>query len=164
MSTKGWVVALFIVGGMGVGIRGCDVSSTDPDQKLAKHLEDLCGIARTNVETPERGVKHLGRYFAKNLGNITGAFGDTIAVIERVSDDTKHDARARLARDRIHGPLIACEGDWIRFGEAVEANPKATAMIERAGIRLNRTFDILLGKRGFTLRELPVQLRSALTF
>jgi len=164
MRAKSWIVTLVVVGGVGMGIRGCDVSSREPDQKLAAHLEDMCEIARTNIETPERGIKKLGVYLGGNLGDITGAFGNTIAAIERISDDAKHDARARLARDRIHGPLIVCEGDWLRFGEAVEANPKAARMVERAAKRLERTFDILFGKRSFTLRELPVQLRQSLPF
>ncbi len=164
MRAKGWVVALVVVGGLGMGLRsqaGC-ANQPEPDQRLAAHLEDLCEIARSNIETPERGVKRLGAYLAKNLGSITGAFGSTIATIERVADDAKHDARARLARDRIHGPLITCQGDWGRFAEAVEGNPKAVAMIERASARLERTFDILFGKRSVRLRELPARLEQAL--
>jgi len=44
----------------------------EPDQRLAAHLEDLCEIARARTSRPERGVKRLGAYLAKNLGSITG--------------------------------------------------------------------------------------------
>jgi hypothetical protein len=163
MNAKGLVATLIVVGGLGMGIRsqsGCD-SGPAPDQQLAEHLDEICNIGRANIETPTKGVKKLGRYFAKNLGNITGAFGNTIAAIERIPSDDKHDARARLARDRIHAPVIMCAGDWNRFAEAVMGDPEAAAMVERAGNRLSRTLDILLGKRVFNLRELPTRLMDA---
>lgn len=163
MRAKGWIVTLVVVGGLGIGIRsraGC-ANQPEADQRFAQHLESICEIARANIETPEKGVRKLGAYLARNLGGMTGSFGATIATIERIPDDAKHDARARLARDRIHGPLIACQGDWIRFGEAVEGDPKARALIDRAEKRLSRTFDILLGKRDFSLRDLPARLQEA---
>jgi len=163
MNAKGWVATLCVVGGLGMGIRsqdGCD-SGPDPDQRFAKHLEDICEIGRANIETPRKGVKKLGTYLAKNLGDITGAFGSTIAAIERIPSDDKHDARARLARDRIHAPVLMCAGDWNRFAEAVMGDPEAAAMVERAGNRLSRTFDILLGKRVFNLRDVPARLLEA---
>ena len=164
MNAKGWVVTMVVVGGVGLGIRsqaGC-ANQPEPDQRFATHLEHICEIGRANIETPRNGVKKLGAYFAKNLGNITGTFGSTIAAIERIPDDAKHDARARLARDRIHGPLIACHGDWTRFADAVMGDPEAAAMVERAGNRLSRTLDILLGKKKvFSLRDAPAQLMHA---
>jgi hypothetical protein len=163
MNAKGWVATLVVVGGLGIGIRsqGCE-SGPAPDQQLAQHLEDICDIGRANIETPAKGVKKLDRYLTKNLGDITGSFGSTIAAIERIPSDDKHDARARLARDRIHAPVIVCAGDWNRFADAVMGDPEAAAMVERAGNRLSRTFDILLGKRVFNLRELPTRLMDAI--
>ncbi len=160
MKAKGWVAALVVVGAIAVWEVSCE-SGPAPDQQLAAHIEDICEIGRKNIETPKKGVKKLGGYLAKNLGDITGSFGNTIAAIERIPSDDKHDARARLARDRIHAPVIVCAGDWNRFAEAVMADPEAAAMVERAGTRLSRTFDILLGKRIFNLREMPARLLEA---
>jgi hypothetical protein len=159
------VIAALVVGAVFVARQqaGCLSQSAAPDQRFAQHMEDLCEIARDHIETPEKGVKKMGRYLAKNLGSITGSLGSTIAVIERVADDEAHDERARLARDRIHAPLIACEDGFAAFGRAVERDPKAKAIADRAMIRLSRTVDILVGKRqSFTLRDLPVQLERAI--
>ena len=70
--------------------------------------------------------------------------------------------RARLARDRIRKPLRACERDWIRFGNAVEANPEATALVERFSLRLNRTIEIIFSGAKLDLIEMPAQLSRAL--
>ncbi|MBA3455732.1 MAG: hypothetical protein H0T42_21735 [Deltaproteobacteria bacterium] len=160
MKAKSWFVTLVVVGGIGMGLRsraGC-ANQADPDQQLAQHFENICDLARDHVETPAKGVRKLGRYFAKNLGDMTGTLGSTIAMIERVPNDDKHDARARLARDRINAPLYECEDDWKRFAEAVAEDPDALEMVDRAEVRLARTIAIFFGNGAFTLRDLPARM------
>lgn len=164
MKAKGWFVSALVAGGVVFSIKtmgGC-LNKPAPDQQLAGRLDDLCEIARDGASDPQGGVRDLGRYMAKHAGDLLGSFGDTIALIERVPDDEAHDERARLARDRIHQPLRACEDDWVRFGEAIEADPAASAMMEKAMVRLNRTIEILFGNRRVTLRDLPRQLEQLL--
>src|SRR5690606_17204956 len=72
-------------------------------------------------------------------------WGNTFAAIEKISDDAKHDARARLARDRIRKPLVRCARDWMRFSDAVEASPEAKQMINDFNVRFNRTIEIIFG-------------------
>lgn len=158
MNAKRWVVAAVVVGGIVFAQRGC-LNQLAPDEKLAEHLEALCGIARDHVESPEPGVRALGRYMGKHAGEMLGSVGSTVAIIERIEDDTKHDARARVARERIQTPLRACEADWARFGQAVENDPKAKALLDRGIRRINRTLEIVFGKSSFTLRDLPAQLQ-----
>src|SRR5690606_7033070 len=139
---------------------GCLNDTTKaPDKRLAQHFDELCAIARGNVDTPVRGVRKLGGYLAKHTGDMLGDWGATLAAIERIPDDATHDARARLARDRLAKPLRACERDWQRFGEAVESNREASALVERFSIRLNRTFEIIFsGAARLDLLALPVRL------
>lgn len=167
MKTRGWIVIALVVGVV-FGLRpyaGC-MNQPEPDQRLAAHFAELCVIARDHVAKPEKGVRVLGRYLGTNTGPILGSLGSTIALIERIPDDGAHDARARLARDRIQKPLRTCERDWQRFAEAVEANPEASALVDHAAKRLNRTLEIIFGGRAgarpFTLRELPARLRRLL--
>jgi hypothetical protein len=143
--TKAWLVAGAIAIGGVVFIRGgcLNQSSKAPDERIASRLTDLCEIARGNIETPVRGVHKLGAYMAKHTGDIFGDWGSMLATIERIPDDDKHDARARVARDRIRKPLIACQNDWMRFGNAVDSNPEASALMERFNERLSRTFEII---------------------
>jgi hypothetical protein len=148
MKTQGWLVGVVAVAGIGYGIKGgCLTPNTRaPDEKLASRLDDLCVIARENITSPERGVRKLGGYMAKHTGDLLADWGNTLVVIEKISDDDKHDARARLARDRIRKPAIACARDWARFHEAVEASPEATALIVEFNVRFNRTLEILFGQ------------------
>jgi hypothetical protein len=150
MTSKGWIVAGAIaVGGVVVARGGCLNQTTKaPDERLASRISDICDIARGNISTPVRGVHKLGAYMAKHSGDVLGDFGDMMATIERIPDDAKHDARARVARDRIRKPAIACQADWIRFGHAVENNPEASALMQRFSIRLNRTIEIIFSGMG----------------
>lgn len=163
MTKKAWVGGAVVAAGMVFAMRGCLNETTKaPDERLAKRFDELCEIARDNVQSPVRGVRKLGRYMAKHTGELLGDFGSTIAAIERIPDDARHDDRARLARDRLRKPLRACERDWARFGEAIEANPEASAMMERFSVRLNRTFEILFSGMAFDLKSLPMQIDAAL--
>jgi hypothetical protein len=164
MTSKGVFAGALIAAGLVFTIRGGCLNQTTkaPDERFASRLDDLCEIARGNIATPVRGVHKLGGYMAKHTGELVGDFGATIAAIERIPDDAKHDARARLARDRIRKPLRACEADWIRFGNAVENNPEASALMERFSVRLNRTFEIIFsGMPSEKLLDLPRKLDRA---
>lgn len=161
MTTKGVLAGVLVAAGLVLTIRGGCLNETTkaPDERLANRLDELCEIAKDNIETPVRGVQRLGHYMAKHSGELHGDWGATLAAIERIQDDAKHDARARVARDRIRKPLIACQRTWMRFGEAVERNPEASAMVDRFNKRLNRTFEIIFsGAPSLTFRELPQQL------
>ena len=121
----------------------------------------VCVIARENITSPERGVRKLGGYMAKHTGDLMADWGNTLAVIEKISDDDKHDARARLARDRIRRPVIVCARDWARFHEAVEADPEATALIVDFNVRLNRTMEIIFGQdTKVDLLDLPARFAA----
>jgi hypothetical protein len=165
MKATGWVLGAVLAVGAGYTIKGGCLSSDDaPDAKLAKHFDKLmCGIARDNVKTPERGVRKLGQYLDKHVGEIFGDFGEMLATIERISDDAKHDKRAEKARERLHKPLIACARDWNRFGDAVANDPKAVELLERFNERLSRTFEIIFGEgRNFDLLQFPQQLTGTI--
>lgn len=143
---------LLVVAALGVGViavgKSCTVKiGKDPDEKLASRFDDLCDIARHNVKTPVAGVNEMGDYFAGHLGDVTGDWGSTIALIEQVPDDRAHDERARLARDRMREPVVACQETFERFGRAVDNDPEAARIVDRAMKRLERTLNILSGKR-----------------
>ena len=55
MKTKGWLVSVVAVAGIGYGIKGgCLTQNTKaPDEKLASRFDDLCVIARENITSPE---------------------------------------------------------------------------------------------------------------
>lgn len=161
MKTKSWLVGVVAVAGIGYGIKGgcLNANTKAPDEKLADRLDELCVIARENVASPERGVRRLGAYMAKHTGDLMADWGNTLAVIEKISDDDKHDARARVARDRIRKPVILCARDWARFHEAVEASPEATTLVVEFNVRLNRTMEIIFGQdTKVDLLGLPAQL------
>jgi len=158
---KTWIAGVLVAAGVGVlAMRGC-LSKPPPDERLAGRFEDLCDIARSNVDTPEKGVRQLGRYLGKHVDDIFGDWGATFATIEKIKDDDKHDQRARVARDRIRAPLRACERDWIRFGEAVENDAAASELVAEFSERLNRTLEIIFSTRGhFEFRNLPAELEQ----
>ena len=164
MKVKGWFVLALVAGGGVVSMRtmgGC-LNQPAPDQRLAGRLDDLCDIARDGADKPVAGVRALGHYMGKHAGDLLGELGDTVALIERIPDDRAHDERARMARDRIQKPVRACENDWQRFSDSIEADPEARALVDQAMIRLNRTLEILFGNTAWTLRDLPQQLVHAL--
>lgn len=155
MKLSGWLVTALVAGGAVYGIRGGCVNSTAPDEELADHFEELCEIAGDNIDTPKKGVKKIGRYFARHLDDILGDFGSTIVTIEKISDDRKHDERARLARDRMQRPWMECRNEWQQFWIAVDGDPEASEMANRAMDRLGRTFEIIFNSRNVDLRNLP---------
>lgn len=155
MKLKGWLFSAAVVGGVAFYARGGCVNSTAPDEELADHFEELCEIGSENIETPKRGVIKLGRYMGRHLDDILGDFGATIVAIEKIPDDTKHDNRARLARERMQKPWIACQDDWQRFWIAVDEDPDASELFERATERLGRTFEIIFSGTHVDLRTLP---------
>jgi hypothetical protein len=155
MKLKGWLLSTLLVGGVVYGIRGGCVNSTAPDEELADHFEELCAIAEKNIDTPVKGVKKLGRYLGRHTGDILGDFGDTIMTIEKIKDDTRHDERARLARDRMQRPWINCANEWQAFWMAVDEDPEASEIANRAADRLGRTFEIIFSSKEMRLRDLP---------
>ncbi len=156
------VVGALVAGGAVMAMRGC-LSKPPPDTRLADRFDDLCDIARKNVDTPEKGVRTIGKYLAKHVDDMLAEWGMTIVNIEGIADDAQHDARARLARDRLAQPLRACANDWARFGSAVENDPAASALVSHTAERLNRTLEILLGnKTRFDFAHLPEQLANAI--
>ena len=157
MKLKGWVVAAALAGGAVYASRGC-LNQQAPDEKLAGHFADLCSIARDNVETPVAGVDEMGRFLAKTSPAMVSELAQTIVLIEKIPDDKKHDDRARVARDRISAPTRACERDWQRFGQAVQGNREAKQKVDRAMVRLNRTFEIIFGGKAVGFAELPQQI------
>jgi hypothetical protein len=142
---KIWLAGLLIAS-------GCWSSSSTgnaPDEKIGKRMGDICSIAKEGGSDAVKGVKKLGKYFDAHTGDLLGEWGETLATIERIPDDKKHDDRARLARDRIQRPLIACNRDLQRFGNAIEASPEASAMVQRFSVRFNRTIEIIFGGKDF---------------
>lgn len=139
-------------------VRSCG-SASAPDQRLAARLGDLCEIATDGADKPVKGVKKLGRYMLAHSGELLGDLGDTLAVIERIPDDDAHDERAHLAHERIAPVLHQCARQWMAFAEAVERDPEANEIAERAMIRLNRTLEIILGGSA-TMRDLPRRLEQ----
>ncbi len=158
MRTTAWLAATLVVAGGVYTARGC-LNQLDPDQKLAARLGDLCEVARDNVKTPEHGVREIGHYLLKHGGEMTGELGSTLTTIEAIDDDRKHDRRAELARDRLH--KANCGEDWQRFMDAVEADPKASKLVELHIQRLARTLEIILNGATLDLRHLPQQLEHA---
>jgi hypothetical protein len=148
MTKKGWLCVALVAAGASYKLQGGCLNDTikAPDQKLASHLVDLCQIASRNIDHPVRGVTEIGHYLGKNAGNIYGAWGSTLAEIETIRDDDKHDARARVARDRIRKPVLACAQTWSRFAEAVQNDEQASEMVERFGERMGRTMEIIFGE------------------
>jgi hypothetical protein len=159
MTLRSWVVVALIIAGIVVLYRGC-AEPDAPDERLAEHFDAMCDIARKGIDSPEKGIRKLGRYVGKHLDDMLGDFGGTISTIEGIDDDERHDDRARTARDRIAAPLAACEADWERFADAVESDPDASAVLMRAIERLNRTLEILLSSKQLDFRDLPAQLRE----
>jgi hypothetical protein len=157
-----WVVAIVLAGSAVIAVRsgGCLNSSKDPDEKLASRFEEICEIATDNIDTPVDGVRDLGRYLGKHLGDMYGEFGGTLQLIENVRDDAAHDDRARLARERWVRPWQSCGRDWMRFWEAVDRDPVASELVERANERFQRTIEILFGNDDVKLRDLPLRLRE----
>jgi hypothetical protein len=163
MTKMALVVGALVAGGVLYAKGGCLTGdSKAPDQRLVGHLDDMCKIAGANVDKPVRGVKKLGTYLDKHAGDILGAWGDTLATIERIPDDKKHDARARLARDRLHGSVGRCAPEWIAFITAVDNDPEASAMVERFTERLARTLEII-GGNSADLRLLPLSVDRAVS-
>lgn len=143
---KTWLAGLVVAGGLAYSLKGGCLSTTSaPDEKIAERMADICVIARDGANDPVKGVKKLGKYFDAHTGDLLGEWGETLATIERIPDDRKHDDRARLARDRIQAPLIRCSRELQRFGNAIEASPEASAMMQRFSVRFNRTIEIIFG-------------------
>jgi len=156
---KTWLVPVVLAGGVfGVYQMASGCLSKDPDQKLAGRFDDLCDIAHDGVDHPVQGVRKLGRYLGSHSDDMLGDLGGTFAMIERISDDDDHDARARLARERIQKPLVECAETWDAFGNAIENDPEALELFQYGVDRLGRTIEIIFGDAAFDihdLRDLP---------
>ncbi len=166
MKTQGWLAVALVAGGSVMAMRGGCLNRKPmpaPDEALAAHFDALCEIARANVATPEKGVRTIGKYLSKHTDDMLAEWGMTIVNIEGIADDAKHDARARLARERLQKPLRACAADWARFGQAVDDDPAASELVGHTAERLNRTFEIIFGNKvHFDFAHLPEQLERAI--
>ena len=160
MKPNRWMVAALVSASAVFAYRGC-LNQLEPDQKLGDHLASLCEVARDHVTAPEQGVRQLGRYLGKHAGEMLGEFGSTIAIIERIDDDDAHDKRAGIARTRLQAPLRACERDWERFADAIEADPEASELLASHIERLGRTLEIILSGARLDVLHLPSQLAHA---
>lgn len=159
MTKRAWIVPALIVGGGLAAYRMSGCLSKDPDQKLAGRFDDMCEIAGDNIQTPERGVQKLGRYLGSHTDDLLGELGGTIQLIERIDNDDAHDARARLARQRIAKPLQECEQTWMEFFMAVDDDPAAKQLLDNGAQRLGRTLEIIFGEdKTIDFKHLPVDL------
>lgn len=160
MKPNRWMVVA-LVSASAICVYCSHRNAPEPDQQLGDHLAALCEVARDHVKTPAQGVRQLGRYLGTHTGEMMGELGSTLAIIEQIDDDDAHDERAELARDRIQAPLHACEADWERFAEAIEADPEASALIAHHVERLSRTLEIILSGAKLDVLHLPAQLAHA---
>jgi hypothetical protein len=155
------VIAALVAGGAVAAVKmgGC-LSSKDPDEKFGGHVEDICKIARDGAGKPVAGVKKLGHFLADHAGDMAKEYVDTIALIELIEDDGKHDDRARLAHERMVGPLVDCIKDLENFLDAIEGNEEASALVNHTMERIDRTLNIIGGGLRSTVlqRKLPAQL------
>jgi hypothetical protein len=160
MTKTGWIVAVAVVaGGAMVASRSCKgVVTKAPDEQLAEHFEAICEIARTNVDKPVRGVRQLGGYFGDHAGDMLKDFADTVALIERIKDDEKHDDRAYQARERIWAPTVDCAEEMNDFFDAIGQSEEASAILERTMTRVDRTIGIIFSGAHVDLRHLPRSL------
>jgi hypothetical protein len=144
------LVAVVVVGGLVVRGGACGACRNrvrhEPDVRLARHLQNLCTVAEDGAIEPRTGVRKLMRYYGDHGPDMVSAFAETLVTIERISNDDAHDARARLARDRIQKPLIDCAETWEKFAQAVENDPEASETLQRGVERLGRTLEILFGE------------------
>jgi hypothetical protein len=158
MTMNKVVLAALVAGGAVVAVKtgGC-LGSKDPDEKFGDHIGDICEIARDGTDKPVAGVKKLGHFLADHAGDMAKEYIDTVALIERIADDGKHDDRARLAHERMVGPLVDCIHDIERFSDAIENNDEASALVTHTMERIDRTLNIIGGGVRGKLK-LPVQL------
>jgi len=134
------------------------------EERIAARYQELCDIAGDNVATPARGVDRLGAFFADHGPELLHDYGALVADIERISDDRRHDERARQAARVARAPLFACGATLQRFFEAVEADESANAKLTRGFERLGRTLRLLFGDdESLELRQLLVRLHAATT-
>jgi hypothetical protein len=139
------LLALIVVRGGACGACA-GAGRPDPDERLGHHFERLCKVAEKGIADPKDGVRKMMRYYGDHGPDMLESFGATLVMIERIDDDAAHDRRARQARSRIQAPIIACDETWMEFAEAVEADPEASAILERGVDRLARTLEILFGE------------------
>jgi hypothetical protein len=138
-----WLLLVLVIGGGLLWLR----HARSPDVQLAARLQLLCDLSERNVETPVRGVDELFSYFGEQTPALFSDFGRLLVEIERVDDDSRHDARAREAARRLRAPLRSCERSLQRFGEAIESNPAASQKLQRGAERFERTLQILFGDK-----------------
>lgn len=167
MTTKGWMFAALVAGGAAFAARGCTGCLSGgggaPDAKLGAQFDELCAIAKVGEKDAVKGVRKMGGYLVAHGGDMLKNFGDTLGVIESIPDDKKHDERAHRAAETMLVPLLDCADTWEGFADAIEASPEASALVNRAMERLDRTLQIIFqGQSTFTFRGLPAQLGRAL--
>ncbi len=156
---KKLIALVAVVGGVGIASKGC-LSKDAPDEQFASRLQDVCDIARANLTTPNDGVTALGGYFGEHAGDMYKNLIDTVAMLVQITDEKKHDARTKQARDRWNRTVGACAADWMEFADAVENDPIAVERLERFQERLERTIDLLFSSK--PLRDLPSALQHYL--
>ena len=100
MKTRTLLIMGVAAVAVGYSVRSCG-SSEAPDERIAGRFEDVCGIARRNLSTPERGVDELFAFLGKQTPDLLHDWGELFVSIERIADDKQHDDRARLAHERI---------------------------------------------------------------
>ena len=147
------IVVLVVFGVVWWAARG---GGKAPDQRLADHARALCKIAAAGADDPEAGVGQMFRYYRERGPAMARDWAALLVAIERIDDDRAHDERARLAARRLHAPLAACAPTFERFGRAVEADPAASARLQRGMERLGRTIEILVGGGGGDLLRMPL--------
>lgn len=153
------VVAVLALGVSAYVMKGC-LSSPAPDKQLAGEFNDLCTIAHHNITTPERGVRHMGRYMVNHLDDMTGQFGALVAQVASIDDDAKREVRALEAHERMRAPLLACQSDLMEFADAIDNNREAKRLHDEGLDRTVHTLMLLLGGEGTKL--VPAELQPLL--
>ena len=153
------LVVMVLIAGVGLWAWNRPNRGSQPDAELARSFGDMCKVAKKNLDTPQRGVDQLFRYFGRHTPAMMKQFGELLVEIEKTSDDAEHDRRARQAHKRLRRPLVVCGRTWEKFFAAVEADPAASAKFERGVNRVARSLELIFG--GESLPEwMPHPLRQ----
>lgn len=133
-----------------------------PEDRLVKHMDATCAIAKKHIAKPVTGVEKLFAYLGENSPKMMKTFGRLLVEIERIPNDAEHDARARKAAERLHAAGRSCERHWEQFFMAVQRDPKARALFEHGVERFSRTLEILFGSGAEAAGALPIAWPDAL--
>lgn len=107
-------------------VAGC----SKPEEKVAKHLENIAEIMDDHKDKPKKGIEELREYVRDNLPAMAEAAAEAVVELDKIEDDKERVKRAEEMLKALEKPVKKVKESSGKFQEKVAKDKDAMKLME----------------------------------